>query len=127
MSFQIILIIALSLIALGAVVTLIRGVMPKLSLAVLLAALLACAAAIWRPDATTLIARSLGLDTSTHLLLYCTIFVMMAGFFLFYVRLRQLRQELTVMVRHVAMLEAVERPGTSGGDSSGTTNESRGR
>ncbi len=109
MSFQVFLIVVFGLIGVVSILTLVRGIAPKLSLVVLGISLAACAAAIW-PDVTTVIANKLGIDTGTHLILYCTVLVMMAGFFFFYIRLRQLRRELTLMVRHVALMQAVESP-----------------
>lgn len=74
----------------------------------LVVSLCACAAAIW-PNATTKIAQWVGIERGTDLILYCAVIAMMIGFFMFYVRLRHLRRELTQVVRHVAMLEANEQ------------------
>ena len=67
----------------------------------------AALAVVW-PDATTRIARFVGLGRGVNLLLYCTVVVMMAGFFMVYIRLRRVRQELTLLVRHLAILQAQE-------------------
>lgn len=80
----------------------------KTAILMLIVSLGACAASIW-PDATTKIAHWVGIKRGTDLILYCAVVVMMMGFFMFYIRLRQLRRELTHVVRHVAILEANER------------------
>lgn len=66
---------------------------------------LAGLAVTW-PDATTRVARFVGLGRGANLLLYCAVFVMMLGFFMIYIRLRQLRREMTLLVRHLALREA---------------------
>lgn len=103
--FQIFLIVVFALVSVGSTVALVRGIAPKLSLATLVIALAACAAAIW-PNATTDVARLVGIQRGTDLILYCAVLVMMVGFFLFYIRLRQVRRDLTRIVRHMAIMEA---------------------
>ena len=69
--------------------------------------LVAAMAVAW-PDTTTRLARLVGLGRGVNLLLYCTVVVMMVGFFMIYIRLRRVRRELTLLVRHLAILEAQE-------------------
>jgi len=104
--FQIFLLVFFGAVLIGSIVTLARGTAPKLSLLTALVALLACAATLW-PDATTRIARAVGIQRGTDLILYCAVLAMTFGFFLFYLRLRALRRELTAVVRHIAIAEAV--------------------
>ncbi len=63
--------------------------------------------AMW-PDATTDIARRLGIQRGADLILYCTTIGMLVGFVMIYVRLRRLRRNLTLVVREIAILEARE-------------------
>jgi len=106
--FQIFLLVFFGLVLIGSIAALTRGLMPKLSLLTAMVSLLACAAALW-PDATTDIARAVGIQRGTDLILYCAVLAMLVGFFLFYLRLRALRRELTQVVRHIAIAEAVQR------------------
>jgi hypothetical protein len=69
--------------------------------------LVAGMAVAW-PDTTTRLARFVGLGRGVNLLLYCTVVVMMVGFFMIYIRLRRVRRELTLLVRHLAILEVQE-------------------
>lgn len=105
--FQIFLLVFFGLILIGSVAMLIRARSPKLSLLTALVSLAAGLATIW-PDATTRLAKLVGIQRGTDLILYCAVLAMMVGFFLFYIRLRILRRELTEVVRHLAIQEAVE-------------------
>lgn len=107
--FQVFLVIFFGATALLSVLAIMRTPLRRPALAALIVSLIACAAAIW-PDATTDIAQWVGITRGTDLILYCAVLTMLAGFFTFYVRLRQLRRELTLVVRHVAMLEASGLP-----------------
>ncbi len=69
------------------------------------------AAAIALPDSTMVAADLLGIDRGADLVFYCAILAMSAGFFLAFVRFRRLEQELTRVVRHLAIKEAVEPEG----------------
>ena len=62
--------------------------------------------AIAWPELTTWAARSLGIRRGADLVLYCAVVVMMVGFLMVYSRLRQVRRDLTLVVRHLALLEA---------------------
>jgi len=67
---------------------------------------IAAGAAIAWPDMTTRIARRLGIDRGSNLLLYCSVVVMLIGFLMIYARLRRMRRELTLIVRHLALKDA---------------------
>ena len=68
--------------------------------------LVAVLAVIW-PDETTRIAKVLGVGKGTNLLLYCTVVAMVIGFLMIYARLRALRREMTLLVRQLAIRDAV--------------------
>lgn len=64
-------------------------------------------AVIW-PDITDAIAKRLGIGRGADLVLYSAVVVMMVGFLMIYMRLRHLRREMTLLVRHLAIRDAVE-------------------
>ena len=66
----------------------------------------AAIAAILDPQLTVVVARFLGIDRGADLVFYLGILGMMAGFFLTYVKLRRIDQNVTVVVRQLAILEA---------------------
>ena len=68
--------------------------------------LVAALAVVW-PDETTRIAKVLGVGKGTNLLLYCTVVAMVIGFLMIYARLRALRREMTLLVRQLAIRDAV--------------------
>ena len=61
------------------------------------------------PDMTSRVARWVGIGRGTDLLMYCSIVVMLIGFFLVYIRLIRLRRSLTMLVRHLALVQAQDR------------------
>lgn len=66
---------------------------------------LAAAGAILRPDLMMGLARKLGIGRGADLVLYGSVCVMLLGFMMTYVRLRRLRREITLVVRHLALKE----------------------
>ena len=70
-----------------------------------LALLVATLAALW-PNATSKVARLLGIGRGTDLILYGAVIAMMIGFWMVYVRLTELRREITLLVRREALREA---------------------
>ena len=70
----------------------------------------AAGVAIAWPQVTTWAAHKLGITRGADLVLYCAVVVMMVGFLMVYSRLRQVRRDLTLVVRHLALLEADGRP-----------------
>jgi hypothetical protein len=90
---------------------------------ILLSALwLAAGVAIVWPGVTKAIANLLGIGRGADLLLYCSVVVMMVGFVMIYARLRRIRRELTLLVRHMAIRDAtIKSPLSTPDDSSATT------
>lgn len=66
----------------------------------------AAGVAIVRYDWTMVVARSLGIGRGADLMLYGAVGVMLVGFMMVYIRLRRLRREITLIVRHLALQEA---------------------
>ena len=58
------------------------------------------------PNWTTLIARKLGINRGTDLLLYVLVLAVLQGFLIIYLKLRRVRRELTLLVRELAIREA---------------------
>ena len=71
---------------------------------------IAAAVAIAWPNVTTIMAQILGIRRGADLVLYCAVVVMMIGFMMVYVRLRKLQSDVTVLVRHLAIRNAVASP-----------------
>jgi len=65
-------------------------------------------ASFW-PQSTTTVANVLGIRRGTDLLLYCTTLLALGGLFMLYVKLRRVRRDLTVLTRHLAVLDAQAR------------------
>jgi hypothetical protein len=63
------------------------------------------AATAW-PGVTAWLAQRLGIGRGADLVFYCAVVVMMVGFWMVYLRLRHLGREMTLLVRHLAILEA---------------------
>jgi hypothetical protein len=75
------------------------------------------AVALVQPEATVLVARSLGVKRGADLVFYCNVFATLGGFFLIYLRQRRIEHNLTLLVREVALArphvpeERVSSPG----------------
>jgi hypothetical protein len=67
---------------------------------------LATGLAILLPDLTIVVAKGVGIGRGADLVLYCTVIVMLVGFFMVYARLRRLRRDVTLLTRHLAIREA---------------------
>lgn len=67
-------------------------------------------AAVSWPEMSKNIAKRLGIGRGADLLLYCAVVVMLVGFLMVYARLRRLRGELTLIVRHLAIKDAGGAP-----------------
>jgi hypothetical protein len=66
----------------------------------------AAALAILNPDATTVVARRLGIQRGADLVVYCAILAFFAAFFFVYVRIRQLTRDVTLLTRELAVRAA---------------------
>lgn len=83
---------------------------------------IAAGVAIAWPQLTASAARRLGIGRGADLVLYCAVVVMMVGFLMVYSRLRQVRRDLTLVVRHLALLEA-DGPTDAVSDTSDAAND----
>jgi small membrane protein len=60
-------------------------------------------ASILSPDSTTRVALLLGIRRGADLLIYCTALALCVGFFLMYVKVRQLSRDITLLTRELAI------------------------
>ena len=70
---------------------------------------IAAAVAIARPELTVAVANALGIARGADLVFYLAILGMLIGFFATYVRLRRFENELTRLVRELALRDAEMR------------------
>ena len=104
--FQIILLVFLGILCLLVLVSGARRSIGRPTAAVFLVILTIGILATIEPNRTTVIARAMGIDRGTDLILYVMTIVVLQGFFIFYLRLRKVRRELTLLVRRLAIMEA---------------------
>ncbi|MAD19752.1 MAG: hypothetical protein CMJ52_05960 [Planctomycetaceae bacterium] len=108
-AFQIILVVTLGILAVFAMVGgLRRSIGRPAAVTILIVSIVGILAAT-DPDRTTRFAQKLGINRGTDLIVYIVTLVVFQGFVVFYLRLRRVRRELTLLVRHVAILEASSR------------------
>ena len=84
---------------------------------------LAAGIAIAWPDITAKVARMLGIGRGADLVLYCAVVVMLVGFLMVYSRLRRLRRDVTLLVRHIAIRDAIDTAPPSRPEPSATPDE----
>jgi len=104
--FQQTLLAVVGLLLLGSVAALIRGWATRRESLIWAGICLAAGAAVLWPGTTSRIARTVGIGRGADLVFYCAVIVMMIGFWMVYIRLRRVRREITLLVRHQAMLDA---------------------
>jgi hypothetical protein len=104
--FQVLLLVCILMLLVASIVALIRGWTGRQAGVVWIVICLAAGVAILWPDSTSVLARALGIGRGADLVFYCAIVVLLFGIWMMYVRLRRVRREITLLVRHVALLEA---------------------
>jgi hypothetical protein len=80
---------------------------------------------LW-PRSTLLAARALGIGRGADLVLYCSVFATLTGFFYIYTRFRRLDRSLTVLVRQLAVENPVLPEPTAPSREGGTAASDRG-
>jgi len=109
--FQILAVLALTMLATATLRGAARGVIRKrMAVVWMLIWIGAAGAAIW-PRGTAVVARAVGIGRGVDLVMYCSVFVMFIGFFYIYTRFRHLDHALTVLVRQLAIEHPVSRRG----------------
>jgi small membrane protein len=107
--FQIVAVLALTMLATATLRGAARGVIRKrMAVVWMLIWIGAAGAAIW-PRGTAVVARAVGIGRGVDLVMYCSVFVMFIGFFYIYTRFRHLDHALTVLVRQLAIEHPVSR------------------
>lgn len=104
--FQHLLLAVVTLLFLGSVWALIKGWAGRREGLVWAAVWLAAGVAILWPEVTSRVARALGIGRGADLVFYCAVVIMLIGFWSIYIRLRRVRREVTLLVRHLALQEA---------------------
>lgn len=66
----------------------------------------ASVAVILRPNITRTIAKAIGIGRGADLVMYCGLLAAAIGFFILYLRFRQLETSIAKLVRHMAIQEA---------------------
>lgn len=110
--FQLLSVVIFGLLILWTVRTSLRGQMRKRIGAFWMLVWFSSGTTILFPGTTVLFARALGIGRGADLVLYVSVVVSMAGFFYVYTRFRRLDQQLTLLVRALAIQNA-HRGGTT--------------
>jgi hypothetical protein len=118
--FQLMLLLLIAGLLVGSILALIKGWFGRREGLIWLAVWLAAGVAVLWPDVTSHIAKRLGIGRGADLVFYCAILVLLCGIWMLYIRLRRVRREITLLVRHVALLEA-EREAAAGETPPGPT------
>lgn len=105
--FQILALLLVGLLFLLSILAMLRGWASRREGVMWALLWLAAAVAIIWPGVTRIVANALGIGRGTDLVLYCAVVMMMVGFLMTYVRLRRIRRDLTLLVRHLAIRDAV--------------------
>ena len=77
---------------------------------------LAAAFAVAFPETLAVVARTIGIGRGADLVLYLSILFMFGGFFFIYLRFRKLDEQLTQIVRHLAIRDGSEDRARGAGD-----------
>ena len=85
------------------------------------------ALAIAQPGLTQSAARLLGIGRGADLVLYCAVLGMCVGFFALFRRNRSLDRDITLLVRHIAIVDCEVREGSTGEGTRASTAAGAGR
>ncbi len=105
-TFQIIAVPITAFFAIRSILTLARGKQPFVGSAIISGMWLAATAAILEPDLTNWAAGVLGIGRGADLVIYVVALGLMIAFFYFYRKYRRLSDDITVVVREMALREA---------------------
>lgn len=104
--FQIVTLFVVALLFVGSLWALAKGWAGRRESLIWAAVWLAAGVAVLWPSITEKIANTLNIGRGADLVLYCAVLVMLAGFWAIYIRLRRVRRDVTLLVRHIAIQEA---------------------
>jgi hypothetical protein len=111
-AFQYLVLVLLALLCLATVRAGMRGGVRKRVASIWLLIWLCTGVGVLWPRGTVLAANALGIGRGADLVLYCSVFVTLIGFFFIYTRFRRMERQLTVLVRQLAV-ENPELPQSS--------------
>lgn len=114
-AFQWVMLPVLALFLVGGIVAAARGGLNRRAGVMWGVVWLAAVVAVLRPGVTQWLANRLGITRGADLIFYCAVLVMLIGFWMVYLRLRRVREDITRLVRHLALQEA-DRDSSVGGD-----------
>ncbi len=109
-SFQILGISGVGLVALATLAAAVRRRLSWPVASAWLALWLTAALFLARPGLSFFLAQALGISRGADLVFYCAILAMLVGFFLVYVRMRRMEENITRLVRHLAIHEPAAPP-----------------
>lgn len=114
--FQIVTEVVLGALVLGEAIAWVRGPWPQRFRVLRLLVWSAAALAIANPDAVQQLAGFLGIGRGADVVLYLFVLGFLGTSFFLYARCRRLEQRITLLVRHIALQEAIhgEDLGSSG-------------
>lgn len=104
--FQGALLLVVALLFLGSVWALVKGWTGRREGLIWAAVWLAAGVAILWPAVTSRVAGALGIGRGADLVFYTAVVIMLIGFWMVYIRLRRVRRDITLLVRHLALEEA---------------------
>lgn len=123
--FQIVVVAFAACLFTGSIIAMARGWLTRREGLVWAVVWLAAGVTVAWPDVTAIVANALGIGRGADLLLYCSVIVMMVGFLMIYARLRAVRRDLTLLVRRLAIDDAVTTRSATPETSSQTTGQER--
>lgn len=104
--FQILILTLIAAMVLASFVASLRGWASRREILIwLFVCLLGAIVTVW-PSVTVKVANVLGIGRGADLVFYCAVVLMLAGFWMTYIRLRHLRRQMTLLVRRLAILDA---------------------
>ena len=115
-SFQLVTLPLLALMAVATALQMARHRLTSRAGTAWMALWIAAAAAIAFPDILVGIAHFLGIGRGADLVLYLSILFSFAAFFVTYLRFRRVDEQLTKIVRHLAIRDAQKGPGQAATD-----------
>jgi hypothetical protein len=111
--FQIVVVAFAACLFIGSIIAMVRGWLTRREGLVWAVVWLAAGVTVAWPEVTAIVANALGIGRGADLLLYCSVIVMMVGFLMIYARLRAVRRDVTLLVRRLAIDNAVTTTSTT--------------
>lgn len=121
--FQQVVVPVMGFLALATIVAGIRGWLNKREAVLLTLLWLAIGVSILLPKLTERVAKALGIDRGTNLVVYMTFLIVVIGFFFVYRSMTNMKRDITLLVRHVAIRDATnqKKPTDAAHDSEAAT------